>query len=167
MPTAIVWFRKCLRLHDNAALTWACESSEVDSILPVFIMEEELGSEGTGGIGFNRARFLVQSLRDLDDSLQRELGLRLRIVRGGFLETMEAIIKGLDESTPYLAYEYCSEPKSLSVSAEISGWELSGGMDFESRIFSGSHTLLDIEKTVSSENYSNPKSMKDLSLIHI
>ena len=165
MPTAIVWFRKCLRLHDNPALTWACESSEVDSILPVFIMEEELGSEGTGGIGFNRARFLVQSLRDLDDSLQRELGLRLRIVRGGFLETMEAIIKGLDESYPYLAYEYCSEPKSLSVSAEISGWELSGGIDFESRIFSGSHTLLDIEKTVSSENYSNPKSMKDMERI--
>ena len=38
-------------------------------------------------------------------------------------------------------------------------------MDFESRIFSGSHTLLDIEKTVSSENYSNPKSMKDMERI--
>ena len=165
MPTAIVWFRKCLRLHDNPALTWACESSEVDSILPVFIMDEELGSEGTGGIGFNRARFLVQSLRDLDDSLRRELGLRLRILRGDILETMESVINSLDGGAPYLAYEYCSEPKSLFVSAEISRWELSGKMKFEPRIFSGSHTLLDIEKTVCSENYSNPKSMKDMERI--
>lgn len=165
MSTAIVWFRKCLRLHDNAPLTWACESSDVDQILPVFIMENELGGGEAGGFGFNRARFLVQALRDLDNSLQRELGLKLRILRGGFLESMEAVAGSLNEDASFLAYEYCSEPESLSVSAKISSPDSSGLMAIESRIFPAVHTLLDVEKTVSSKGYSNPKSMKDMKRI--
>lgn len=164
MTTAVVWFRKCLRIHDNAVLSWACESDEVDSVLPVFIMNEEIGAEGDNKFGFNRTRFLVESLRDLSDSLERELGLKLMILKGAYLETIDTLIDSLEDDA-FLAYEYCSEPEILLLSVEINDLGSSGRTAFRSRAFPASHTLLDIEKTVRSPTYSNPKSMKDMERI--
>ena len=39
VSTAIIWFRKSLRLHDNEALNWACNSDDVDRIVPIFIID--------------------------------------------------------------------------------------------------------------------------------
>ena len=46
MSTAIVWLRNTLRVHDNPLLHWACESDEVDSVIPLFVMDP---SRGVGG----------------------------------------------------------------------------------------------------------------------
>ena len=49
MSTAIIWFRRSLRLHDNEALTWACNSDDIDRILPIFIMDfEDLFNQNKG-----------------------------------------------------------------------------------------------------------------------
>ena len=42
MKTSIVWFRKSLRLHDNPALMAACENEQVDSILPLYIIDPDI-----------------------------------------------------------------------------------------------------------------------------
>ena len=108
MSVAILWFRKSLRLHDNEALTWACSSDEVDSILPIFIFDEEDLRGGAGGLGFNRLSFISQSLRDLDSRLNDNLGLRLRIFSGNYLEVLGNIREHLEGEKICLAYEYLS-----------------------------------------------------------
>ena len=42
MKTAIVWFRKSMRLHDNLAIERAFRSNNVDSILQILILEENI-----------------------------------------------------------------------------------------------------------------------------
>src|SRR5215217_4717520 len=78
MPeTAIVWFRRDLRVHDHPALTAAARAAE--RVLPVFVLDERLlrGRFESGP----RARFLLGSLREL------RAALRLRgadlVVRSG------------------------------------------------------------------------------------
>ena len=122
MSVAILWFRKSLRLHDNEALTWACSSDEVDSILPIFIFDEEDLRGGAGGLGFNRLSFISQSLRDLDSRLNDNLGLRLRIFSGNYLEVLGNIREHLEGERICLAYEYCSEPGLRNSEVTLKDW---------------------------------------------
>ena len=75
MPTtAVMWFRRDLRLADNPALLDACDS---DGVLPLFVLDPALW----GPAGISRRWYLSQSLRALDASLrQRHAGLS--VVRG-------------------------------------------------------------------------------------
>ena len=73
MSTAIIWFRRSLRLHDNEALTWACNSDDIDRILPIFIMDFEDLFNQNKGISYNRIRFLQESLEDLNARMEQKL----------------------------------------------------------------------------------------------
>ena len=72
MATAIVWFRRDLRVRDHPALRAALDRHE--RVVPVFFLDERLlhGRFASG----NRTQFMLESLRDLDRSL-RERGGRL------------------------------------------------------------------------------------------
>ncbi len=61
LKTGIHWFRQDLRLHDNPALL-KCLSA-VERFIPIFIFDGQTG--GTDICGYNRFRFLLQSLNDL------------------------------------------------------------------------------------------------------
>ncbi|CAH3024587.1 unnamed protein product [Porites evermanni] len=67
----IHWFRKGLRLHDNQSLKEACETSL--TLRPIYFIDPDYVKHGN--MGFNRWRFLIQSLNDLDNSL-KTLGSR-------------------------------------------------------------------------------------------
>ena len=82
MKTSIVWFRKSLRLHDNPALTAACEDENVDSILPIYILDSDTLGENYQKWSPNRLRFLIESLSDLDRQLSSKYGSRLFILQG-------------------------------------------------------------------------------------
>src|SRR6478672_13065223 len=72
--TAVMWFRRDLRLADNPALLDACDS---DGVLPLFVLDPALW----GPAGVSRRWYLSASLRALDASLrQRRTGLS--VVRG-------------------------------------------------------------------------------------
>ena len=75
--TAIVWFRRDLRVHDHPALTGAARSA--DRVVPVFVLDEALlhGRFESGP----RARFLLGCLRALRAAL-RDRGANL-VVRAG------------------------------------------------------------------------------------
>src|SRR5687767_12812983 len=78
MPsTAIVWFRRDLRVHDHPALTAAARSA--DRVVPAFVLDERL----LGGRFPSEARawFLFESLRELRAAL-RERGGDLVVRRG-------------------------------------------------------------------------------------
>ena len=71
MTTAVAVFTRDLRVHDNPVLAAAARA---DRVVPLFVRDPRIDGGG-------RARFLDESLADLDRSL-RELGGRL-VVRSG------------------------------------------------------------------------------------
>ena len=85
MTTAILWFRRDLRLHDHEALRAAAGA---DELLPVYVFDpREYGSQPYGGsdsfrfekTGAHRLRFRREALADLRESLRdRESDLVVR-----------------------------------------------------------------------------------------
>jgi deoxyribodipyrimidine photo-lyase len=76
--TAIVLFTRDLRVHDQPALSEACES--FDAVVPLFVEDEGIRRTRFGRAA-GRQRFLDQALADLDASL-RERGGALVVRRG-------------------------------------------------------------------------------------
>src|SRR5437763_1569861 len=70
MDTALVWFRRDLRVHDHPPLRAALDAH--DRVVPVFVLDERL----TGGRfpSANRRHFLLESLRELRRALQERGG---------------------------------------------------------------------------------------------
>ncbi|MBC9987497.1 DASH family cryptochrome [Haloferax sp. AS1] len=90
--TSLAWFRRDLRLHDNAAFAAACDA---DRVVPVYCVDpREYGDRPFGGpdsfdfekTGAHRARFRLESLTDLRASL-RDRGSDL-VVREGRPESV-------------------------------------------------------------------------------
>ncbi len=70
MPPVIHWFRRDLRLSDNTALHYAAASKS--PIVPVYILSE--WSKEHHWTGPNRQHFLCESLKSLEDSIQKKSG---------------------------------------------------------------------------------------------
>ncbi|MEO8968791.1 MAG: deoxyribodipyrimidine photo-lyase [Solirubrobacteraceae bacterium] len=75
--TAIVWYRRDLRVHDHPALRAALDAHDV--VAPAFCFDEQLlkGRHASG----NRTQFMLECLSDLDASL-RDRGGCLYVRRG-------------------------------------------------------------------------------------
>lgn len=81
MKRSLIWFRNDLRLHDNEALA---KASQAEEVLPVYIFDPrhfETTSFGFPKTGSHRARFLIESLENLQSNLQ-EHSLDLIIRKG-------------------------------------------------------------------------------------
>ena len=72
MTTALLWFRRDLRLADHPALLAACDAA--DEVLPIFVLDDVLRQPA----GPARLSFLYRTLRDL----QERTGGALRVVHG-------------------------------------------------------------------------------------
>jgi deoxyribodipyrimidine photo-lyase len=98
MPsTAIVWFRRDLRVHDHPALTAALEAA--DQVIPVFVFDEPLL---VGRVpSANRAWFMRESVAALSESLA-ERGGGLRIVSGRPADVVPAIARELGAREVYV-----------------------------------------------------------------
>src|SRR4051812_27038856 len=88
MPrTALVWFRRDLRVHDHPALTAA--RREADRVVPVFVLDPRLLDAGRFPSA-NRAWFLLESLRELRAAL-RDRGGELFVREGRPEEVLPAL----------------------------------------------------------------------------
>jgi deoxyribodipyrimidine photo-lyase len=101
MPTAIVWFRRDLRVHDHPALTAAHRAA--DRIVPVFVLDPRLLDAGRFPSA-NRAWFLLGALRELRAAL-RERGGEL-VVRVG---EPERVLPALARETGAGAVHFASD----------------------------------------------------------
>ncbi|MEM1115637.1 MAG: DASH family cryptochrome [Bacteroidota bacterium] len=117
MPTALLWLRHDLRLDDHAALLDAVNAAGPDGrLLPVYCLdprdyaETEYGVRKTEGY---RAEFLLESLRDLRQSMRR-LGGDL-VVRHG---RPEAVIPALVQETGAVSVHLHDEPMQEEMDAE-------------------------------------------------
>ena len=89
--TALLWFRRELRMHDNPVLRAALDRGQ--PVVPVFVFDDQLlaGRHASGP----RTQFLLECLADLDGSL-RELGSRLVLRRGRPEQELPALARELD-----------------------------------------------------------------------
>src|SRR4051794_15419492 len=87
MGTALVWFRRDLRVHDHPPLRAALDACE--RVVPVFVLDERLLGQSA-----NRDHFLFACLEDLREALKQ---------RGGNV----VVVKGRPEQAlPELAAEH-------------------------------------------------------------
>jgi deoxyribodipyrimidine photo-lyase len=99
--TAIVWFRRDLRVHDHPALHHALE--RFDAIVPLFVVDDAiLGGRWPSP---NRWWFLARSLESLDGAL-RERGSRLVVVRGDPAELVPRIARGVGAAAVIASRDY-------------------------------------------------------------
>lgn len=89
MKGCVLWFRRGLRLHDNPALLKALSAKT--EFYPIFIFDGR-----TAGISkdtsYNRVRFLLESLQDLNQQLQIHHG-KLHFIKGDPACVFEALHK--------------------------------------------------------------------------
>ena len=93
MSTAVVLFNRDLRVRDNPALAAAAKAERT---VPLFVLDDAL--LGSRFAAPNRVAFLLEALRDLDDSL-RKAGARLYLRRGDPVEEAVKVARecGADE----------------------------------------------------------------------
>jgi len=158
--TAIVWFRGLLRLHDNPVLSWASSSDEVDSVIPVYIIDERDRLGGKGGLGDNRLRFLYDSLTDLDRSFRKRYGTGILVFSGDPRAIIQSLIEDLGSEASWLLTDYRSEPSSRQDIEDIEG--LLKGTSVTTTVFPAVSTILDLESVVGTASFTNPRSSKDI-----
>jgi len=90
MKTSILWFRRDLRLHDNAALDWVCENSK--AIIPVYIHSPS--EEKSWAPGSASRWWLHQSLLALEKKLD-DRGLKLHFFSG---DSDDVLLDIIDET---------------------------------------------------------------------
>jgi deoxyribodipyrimidine photo-lyase len=110
MRTAIVWFRRDLRVHDHPALTAA--HREADRVVPVFVLDPRLLDAGRVPAA-NRAWFLLESLRELRGAL-RERGGEL-FVRAG---RPEQVLPELARATGAEAVHFASDVSPFAMARD-------------------------------------------------
>lgn len=103
-----------LRLHDNPALQQAI--SEADTLVPVFCLDPWFITSGT--VGAARINFLLQSLQNLDDNLQKRNG-RLIVLHGDPKDVLPGAAKALGITHAY--FEKDTEPYALTRDRAVSG----------------------------------------------
>jgi deoxyribodipyrimidine photo-lyase len=94
--TAIVWFRRDLRVHDQPIFDVA--AARAKRALAVFVLDETL----LGPSGKARRTFLYRSLRDLDESL----GGRLLVVRGDPVEVIPKLAGAVKAGSVHIAADF-------------------------------------------------------------
>jgi deoxyribodipyrimidine photo-lyase len=112
MSTAIVWFRRDLRLADQPALTAACDSH--DRIVPLYIHAP--GEEGAWAPGAASRWWLHHSLSALDSQLRQRHG-RLHLAAGISLEVLRHVIAATGAVAVYWNRLY--DPATIARDADI------------------------------------------------
>ena len=107
MSTAIVWFRRDLRLADQPALSAACAAH--DRILPVYIHAPH--EEGAWAPGAASRWWLHHSLVDLQSQLRGQ-GVSLQVRRGDSLGVLRELIDATGASAIYWNRLY--EPAAIA-----------------------------------------------------
>src|SRR3954452_21964727 len=98
MSTAVVWFRRDLRVHDHPPLAGALR--EHDDVVPLFVLDPRL----IGGRfrSANRTQYLLDCLAALDGEL-RERGGRLVVRVGRFEDVVPAVAAEAGAEVVYAA----------------------------------------------------------------
>ncbi|MDH3470183.1 MAG: DNA photolyase family protein [Acidimicrobiia bacterium] len=112
--TALIWFRRDLRLGDNPA--WAAATSAHDEVVALFVLDPRLWDSA----GPHRGPQMAAHLRALDAQLQ-EVGGRLAVHHGNPVEVVVAAARGMDavywndDYTPYAQQRDDAVAKAVNI----------------------------------------------------
>jgi deoxyribodipyrimidine photo-lyase len=128
---AVVWFRQDLRLHDNEALTEALR--EADEVIPVYVFDTRV-FEGETKFGFpktgiHRAKFIIESVQDLRDSI-RALGSELYVRVGKPEEEIFNIAQNTKSNWVFCNRERTYEEAKVQDKLEENLWSMSKEMRY-------------------------------------
>lgn len=126
--TLILWFRKDLRLADNAALSTAV--AEGYRILPLYIREPE--HAGTGPLGAAQAWWLHHSLQALAEDL-KAFGSRLILRSGSVAEVIGEVIATTGAKAVFWNRRY--DPSGIAIDKALKASLIAEGIDV--RTFAG------------------------------
>eukprot|EP00274_Cyanoptyche_gloeocystis_P005756 CAMPEP_0196655908 /NCGR_PEP_ID=MMETSP1086-20130531/10803_1 /TAXON_ID=77921 /ORGANISM="Cyanoptyche gloeocystis , Strain SAG4.97" /LENGTH=495 /DNA_ID=CAMNT_0041988447 /DNA_START=36 /DNA_END=1523 /DNA_ORIENTATION=- len=116
--TVLVWFRNDLRVHDNGALHEAVEHA--DKIVPVFCFDPRQFGKTSFGFektGRYRAKFLIESVRDLRVNLEK-LGAGLLVRHGMPEEELPRLARELKAAAVYCHKEVTFEEQEVEGAVE-------------------------------------------------
>ncbi|CAH1799144.1 unnamed protein product [Owenia fusiformis] len=142
---SILWFRHGLRLHDNPALQEAIKDCE--KLYPVFIFDGQVA--GTSTSGYNRTRFLLECLEDLDRQF-KDAGGRLYVLYGKPVDVFREIHQ--EWGVTKICFEQDPEPIWQNRDALVRDFCKSAGIECVEKI---GHTLWN-PKDIISENGGMP-----------
>jgi deoxyribodipyrimidine photo-lyase len=109
MKRSIIWFRNDLRTTDHAVLHHLAEAGH--AVVAVYIFDERQWQPDPYGLpktGVHRTQFLLESVRDLDDSLA-SLGCTLLTAMGNPAAILTDLAKKYNCSTVYATKEHTRE----------------------------------------------------------
>lgn len=124
--TAIVWFRRDLRLHDHPALLDAVEHAE--RVYPLFVFDEPLLSGRWPSP--NRVSFMRDSAMELDAALRAQ-GSRLHVRQGRPAEVVAAFAREVGGDAVIVSRDY--GPYARSRDAEVAATLAADGRSFHAR----------------------------------
>jgi deoxyribodipyrimidine photo-lyase len=148
---ALFWFRRDLRLEDNAGLFYALKENA--SVLPVFIFDTDILNKLQNPLDL-RVTFIYDQVLKIKAELN-ELGSDLLILHGNPGEVFDGKIKQAMGIYGDFAIEavYCNhdyEPKAMERDAEVMVWTQHNSVRFHSYkdqvIFEKSEVLTDAQK---------------------
>ncbi len=141
MPTALLWLRHDLRLHDHGPLAEAVETAGPDGrLLAVYCLDPrqtEPTDLGVRKMEAYRAEFVLDSLRDLR-SRMRELGGDLVVRRGRPEDVLPELARQAGATSIHLTFEPTREETDVADAVR----ESLPGVDWRER---WGHTLVDVE----------------------
>ncbi|XP_069804452.1 cryptochrome-1-like isoform X1 [Dendropsophus ebraccatus] len=143
---SIHWFRKGLRLHDNPALLAAMKDCE--ELHPIFILDPWFPRNMK--VSVNRWRFLIESLKDLDENLKK-INSRLFVVRGKPPEVFPELFRKWKVTR--LTFEVDTEPYSRQRDAEVEKIAAEHKVEVIQRV---SNTLYDVDRVIAENNGKPP-----------
>lgn len=123
MSTALVWFRRDLRLADNPALHHALNSH--DTVIPIFILDDP----DQWPMGAASRVWLHHSLRALDKQLH-DLGSQLIIREGDAGKSLDEMINLVDAQSVY--WNRCYEPSAIQRDTQIKQALTQRGLEIKS-----------------------------------
>ena len=118
-PAAILWFRRDLRLDDNAALHAAIETG--GAIVPVYIREPE--GHNIGPLGGAQEWWLHHSLQALHKAL-RELGSDLVLRTGAAVDVLADLAHETGAQTVFINRAYERDEQDRKIAADLDAKEL-------------------------------------------
>jgi deoxyribodipyrimidine photo-lyase len=122
MVKGIVWLRNDLRISDHPALSRALQ--DCDEVLFAYVFDERVWKpqNGVSRIASFRARFLLESLAELQEQI-RDRGGNIEFLQGDTVEQISNLIKKYGASRCYAqhedAWEETQEEKKLAEKYEL------------------------------------------------
>lgn len=121
----VFWFRRDLRLEDNAGLYHALKQN--NAVIPIFIFDKEILSELSTSYD-RRVDFIHQAISHIKDQL-RELGSDLMVFHSTPQEAFKLLIKQHDIEGVYCNHDY--EPYAIQRDKAISEYLKSHSISFQ------------------------------------